>query len=110
MLLVSANRFGEFGEGYLYVEYPSIAERKYPVIKNHLNEDHMQFTISKEMQHKAGQKRTNHCSQSSQPMTSRLNRQSANNITTYLSNHINIWFRVGATLIFQVSIRDNKFL
>ena len=42
MLLVSTNRFGEFGEGYLYVEYPRIAEHKYPVIENHFNEDHMQ--------------------------------------------------------------------
>ena len=38
---------------------------------------------------KDGSKRTNHCVQSSQPMTTRLNWQSTNNITTSLTNHIN---------------------
>ena len=38
---------------------------------------------------KYGSKRTNHCVQSSQPMTTRLKGQSTNNITTSLTNHIN---------------------
>ena len=38
---------------------------------------------------KDGSKRTSHCVQSSQPMTTRLNWQSTNNITTSLTNHIN---------------------
>ena len=51
---------------------------------NFTNNTHTYIRLTKD-----GSKRTNHCVQSSQPMTTRLNWQSTNNITTSLTNHIN---------------------